>query len=290
MSDYRSIDGLDGIAPVGAILTMGRKGDNRRGVVEKDRFHLVQPKAVNDIRPHIAAFNRFNIAKPEARQTVLGNLVFGRREESFQYSLRNFVAPGNRRHPNRRPFCVGDGKVATRWVGGLEDPDDFREIVCPHDRCEFRQSKPAACKPFMWLRFRIRWPPGQWEHLPRMLVQFESSAWNTTKRFVGLFDHIDSIFSDLGIAPVLFGLPIALTLTFQTRPTEKTRFPVVVPTLDGVDPIDWFTLQQKKLEMLRAREQITLAQTEDVEKPMLIHQAYEDLSMPGPQSKGEDDE
>ena len=292
MSDYQTIEGVDGITPVGAILSMGRKGtEGRRGVVERDRFHLVAPRAVNDVRPHLAAFTRFNTAVPEARQSVLGNLVFARREECFQYSLRNFVAPGGRRHPDRRPFCVGDGTQATRWMGTVEEPDNFQTIRCPNDRCEFRQGTPAACKPWMRFRFRLRWPETakpEWRGMPRLLAQFESTSWNTVKLFVGLFDYVEQMAKDIGIVPIFFGLPVVLSLTFQTKPSKQQKFPVVVPNLDDVDPIEWFTKQQTLLAQLRDREQITLAQSEVPERPMLIHQAYEELEMPGPLSQQEE--
>lgn len=284
MSAPSGIVGLEGVAPVGAVLSVGRKKEGGRGVVERDRFHLVAPRAVNDVRPYLPQFQRFNTASAGARSTVLGNLIYARESETFGYRLRNYVAPGNKRHPNRRPFCEGDGHMAVRWMGGLQDPDDFRVIKCPHDRCEFRQTKPAACKPWMWFRFRIRWPAAWEGSMPTPLVQYESASWYTSSRFIGLLEYIKGVAADLNIEPVLFGLPITLTLTEQTKPSAQTRFPVVVPSIE-VDPIEWFSRQQERLRLLAAEGTVTLrALPEASEAPLLVHQEFEDVSVPGPLS------
>ena len=286
MTTPTGIVGVEGTAPIGAVLSAGRKKEGGRGVIERDRFHLVAPKAVNDIRPYIEAFAKFNTLGPEKRRTVYGNLVYARESECYGFRLRNYVAPAGKRHPNRRPFCEGDGERAVRWGGSVDEPDEFYDIKCPNDRCEFRQTKPASCKPWMWFRFRIRWPQTS-APLPTMLVQYESTSWHTTNRFVGMFKYLEGVAKDLGVAPVLFGLPVVLTMTEQTKPSDKSRFPVVVPTVE-MDPIDFFTKQQERLRMLRDEGSVTLrALPESSEAPLLVHHAMEDVSVPGPLSKEE---
>ena len=60
---------------------------------------------------------------------------------------------------------------------------------------------------------------------------------------------------------------------------------MVVPTVE-MDPIDFFTKQQERLRMLRDEGSVTLrALPESSEAPLLVHQAMEDVSVPGPLSK-----
>ena len=128
----QGIAGLKGREPVGAALTIGIKGANG-APTEKDRFHIVWPREnPAGIRPHHPAFKRFNEAPVDKRTLVLGDLVHATRAECFEFSYRNQKSAGQPAHPNKVPFCVGNGDRARRYFGlDKEGAHDFRDIVCP---------------------------------------------------------------------------------------------------------------------------------------------------------------
>ena len=248
MQRFNGIKDIRGTIPIVAALTMGRKAPSgQRGVVERDRFHLAMPQTTNNERPLHPAFASFNQAPPEYRREVWGHLAHATHADIFEHYLLNYIPPGMRRHPDRIPFCKGDGVRAMRWGGDPQRPRDFQEIACPNRDCEFRQPGNASCKPKMQFLFRLHWPErGPWATMPRELVKFESSAWGTVSAFVGLFEHIDQ--SALQFAhrfatmPSLFGMPIKLTMSEETRASSRSKYYVVTPTL-AIDSIEWFTRQ-----------------------------------------------
>lgn len=273
-TEPRGIAGVKGREPIGASLTIGIKESGRGFPVQKDRFHIVARRVDGSgIKPALPAFHAFNSASPEHRRMVYGNLVHASEAACFHWARRNQVGPSGA-HPQMRPFCVGDGVKAVRWMGG--EPGNFQEIDCPNERCEFAQrpanKKPIPCKPAMRFLFRLRWHKGT---MPSVVVQFASGSWNTTRNFVGLFESIANTAQNLGIAePNLFGLPIALTLAEQTNPREKSRFPVVTPLIDG-DPIEFFLHQREQLRALSGSPAIAALTDDSETDPALV---YDDLS------------
>ena len=160
MNNPNGIAGLEGREPVGAVLTVGHKSP-KGNPTDTDRFYLVSPREENGVRPGLPVFSWFNGAHPDKRKTIRAALVHARRGDCFEYRLQNHVGPFGK-HPNRRPFCVGDGVTAMRWMD-KEDPDSFKQIECPHEKCPFRQEeqrKPPACKPFSRIFFHLRWGEG----------------------------------------------------------------------------------------------------------------------------------
>lgn len=258
-AQYDHIEGLRYAEPVGAVLTVGEKDRAKGQPINTNRFFLKLPNEEKHgeikLRPNHPAFAAFNAAVEAAdtkelqrRQTISGNLIHASRAEAFQYYLRNQAAPKGGRwtnHPGGKPFCQGDGEKATRLYGISEGVEDWREIDCPHDLCEFRQSNPAQCKPFLRLYFRIRWSAGS--PLPTPIVKLTSTSWYNAVAFNSFFEQIERQAAALGFSdPVLFGYPFTLTLQRKTMPTKQRAFPVIVISPD-MDPISFFAQQRRQL-------------------------------------------
>lgn len=244
------IDGLLPREPIGAAVTIGVKGE-RGFPVEKDRFHIAIPAQDADgRRPHHPAFAAFNAAAPEKRRIIRGNLVHASQAECFEHHLKAQVL--SKAHPDKRPACVGDGITAERWEG--PEPDNMMQIKCPNERCEYRLSTPPKCKPWMRFLFRLRWSDGV--ALPTPLVKFTSGSWRTTANLLGFFEYLERTAKQLGIKPNLFGVPFVLTLTEQTKASERTRFPVVTITPE-LDPIDFWAAQSQRLESIKPLPALT---------------------------------
>jgi len=258
------ISGTTGREPVGVVLSCGVKKAGGGFPIEKDRFHLVVPREDNGVRPHHPAFSAFNAADPGKRQLVRGNLVHATKADCYEGYLRAQTGPkAIGMHPNRRPFCTGDGVHALRWMG--DGPDNFAEIKCANERCEYRLSTPPGCKPFTRLLFRLRWPDGN--PLPSMLCKFTSGGWYTYSNVLGFFDYLEETARQIGIqSPSLFGFPFTLALTQQTKPSQKTRFPVVVIAPEA-DPVEFFARQSEQIAQLRGRsfEAIEHQRSADIE-------------------------
>lgn len=238
------IDGITGREPIGAALTIGVKDRQRGFPTEKDRFHLVMPHEADGRREHHPAFSFFNGAQADKRRVILGNLVHRTKAECFEYHLKAQVC-GKTGHPDKRPCCVGDGKKAVRWMG--DTPDNFAEIKCPNDKCEYRLTTPPSCKPWMRFLFRVRW--NNKAH-PAMLVKFTSGSWNTISNFVGFFDYLDRLANELGVQDAtLLGLPFTLTLVERTKASAQRRFPTVSISPD-IDPVEWMQRQREAIRAL----------------------------------------
>ena len=251
-SDYRGIEGVEGVEPVGAVLTIGHKGD-RGNPTDTDRFFLVVPTMGPDQRraehPEFAAFNK---AKPEHRQTIHGNLVHADEADCWGYHLKAQVLPPPwKAHPDKRPSCIGDGVKATRYFGE-SGPEDFREMECPNELCEFRQGNGAKpCKPFGRLYFRLRWKT---DNLPSPLVKWTTGSWNSVRSVLGFFDHVREQVQGLGLESYsLYGLPFSLTLSRKTKPSARAAFPVVSISPE-CDLVAFFLQQRQQLRELGAAE------------------------------------
>lgn len=260
MEKCSGIKDLTGREPVGAVVTVGVKSS--RGFPEQtDRFHIVQPREENGVRKYHPAFGQFNSAGPDLRKIIRGNIVHATQTDCFEFHLKA-QAINKKMHPDKKPYCIGDGVHAVRWSG--RDPDDFIKMDCPHDKCQYRMTKPPICKPFMRFLFKLRWKDNS--TLPQPLVKFTSGSWNTTANFKGFFDYCNRTAQELGLKEyTLFGLPFVLSLAYQTKPSEKTRFPVVTISPE-VDPVDFFLQQRAKIREL----------TQDV--PMAITDAPEQVA------------
>lgn len=245
LPEYRGIAGLEGREPVGAVLTIGVKGP-RGNPTDTDRFHLVVPTMGADGRRALHPdFKRWHAAPIDHRQVVHANLVHVTEEDAWGYRLKAQVLPGDRwpAHPDKRPACEGDGVTATRYFGET-GTDDFREIPCPNEACEFRQGKPKPCGAFGTLYFRIRWPEGV--SLPSPLVKWSTASWNSVRNVEGFFEHVRTQAEELGVeSPSLYGLSFSMTLSRKTKPSERAAFPVVSISPE-CDLVDFFLAQRRR--------------------------------------------
>ena len=257
---FRGIEGLNPRDPVGAAISVGRKKSSGYGILESDRFHIVMPKDENGVRHPHPQFDAFNKASKDSRLVLRGNIVHPKVNDCFTFHLKAQAVRGSM-HPDKRPACVGDGHTAERWVG--PNPDNFRTIQCPNDRCVFRQrsgSKPPPCKPWGQLLFRLRWPEETQAaliatgrpRLPEILVKYSTGSWNTVANLKGFFDYFVNAGRALGIDnPTLFGAPFTMTLTRQTKASQKRAFPVVVFAPE-IDPIQFFAMQAQQRQQIEA--------------------------------------
>ena len=262
--------------PVGAVLRIGKKND--RGVpIERDRFYIALPhEDSSGHRPLHPRFNAFNVAPPEHRTFVSGNLVHGSLRDAFdlqRYAYR-LPKPAFQPPPSRRPACEGDGMQAIRYLGDGKRADDeeFRSIPCPGDLCEFAQA--GICKVRLTILFRPRWAEGA--KLPAPLMRFASHAEHNLSSVYGLFDHVADVAHSLRILDAkppetqgyaaleeagvpMFGLPFSMTLTERTNPEKRTKFPVVKFAPDG-DLVAWLMgVVQQREQLGAARETLLLS-------------------------------
>ncbi len=272
MTKYNGIKGLEGREQVGAVVTAGIKSS--RGFPEQtDRYHIVQPREENGVRKYHPGFLQFNTASPERRKVLKGNIVHAYKDDFFESHLKAQVI--GKMHPNKKPYCVGDGVKASRWSG--EGAEDFKEMTCPNARCVHRICKPPVCTPFMRFMFRVKWADGS--TMPSFLVKFTSKSWNTVGNFKGFFDYWENVASELGMNDYkLFGLPITLTLVYQTKPSDKSKFPVTIISADA-DPIDFFLRQQENIKELSGSVPIAITDQSEQE-PTVVYEDVKAISKP----------
>lgn len=222
------IEGLRGRVPVGAVLTIGTKGD-RGAPVDRDRFYVKVPDSTEGERVCHPSFGPFNAAKPDLRQTLRCVLVHASPGDCFEYNRKaqKIMGGGFRNHP-KLPACTGDGKRAKRLVLLSDGKAEYQDIPCPNDLCEFAQAPSkgkAQCGPWMRLLFQPVW---QSDKLPTPLMKFTSQSWHTISGLVGMFGHIAEQAAQLGVeSPSLYGLPFEMVLVTKTDSVKKTSFPVV---------------------------------------------------------------
>ncbi len=229
-------------APVDAILCLGRKGP-KGGVIEREMFHFVEPTmdAATKRRAHHTDFAAFNRATEAKRKMVRGVFVHTSWADCYGAQLgcyRNKTRPES--NPKaKRPFCSGNGLLATRWTG-----KQFEEIECPNDRCEFRIGNVRQCTPDMSLLFRPRWPEGN--PLPTPLVRWNSKSWNNASIFAGWIKAYWTQCDALGVTrDSLYGFPFRLEVEMVTG--EKSKYPIVRISNDGID-VQSHLLRQRAMQ------------------------------------------
>lgn len=243
------IEGLKPRDPIGAVLTVGRKGPSG-APVETDRFFFVLPQEVDGVRPLHPAFASFNKAEAERRTVIKGNLIHQTAEEAHELKLKAQILPNHQPHPSRAPACVGCGVgKANRWLDGA-----YKEVPCPGPRCEFQQpqgKRPAPCRPFGRLLFRPRWDiPG----LPTPLTKLTTGSWNTASSILGFFEYIAKQAHSLGVSDYsLYGLPFSITLSKKKRRDDAggRAFPVMSIAPEG-DILEMLHAQRKRVAELGA--------------------------------------
>jgi len=281
---FSGIKGLSARKPVGAVLRIGRKA-GRGFPTDRDQFYLVSPKQDSTgCRPLHPAFTYYNRAPEEQRRSLSCILVHASQEQACNMQLMCYRAPGLASHPDGFPSCTGDGDDATRWTG-----ERFEPIPCPGERCQYRQpgstgkGAARACKPDVRLLFQPVWAKGD---MPTPLCEFASKSWNTAANLLGFFEYLRVQAQELGVAqPNLYGFQFQLTLTEQTKPSKKARFPVVTisPSV-SVQEFFWAKAQQGK-QLSEVPQYLALTDHE-MHEPDIIEQNEVELSGRWPNTDG----
>ena len=231
---YQGIEGLDGsFQTYGTVLTIGER--SAKGIpTNTDKFFIKRPIAVKKqlgsrkglVRENDPEFSRFNGSdKPELRSVIRFEIVhpvhlrdgWNSMVDCFQFQLLAQQIPKNPTHPKAAPACSGDGKHAQRWDG-----NEFKEIPCPNNLCEFQQGRPAPCKPRARMAFQLRWPEHEaWNVLPTPTCLFSTRSWyNINRVMLPFFKNLHKQAMALGYHEYTFyGLPCRMTLS--KRSTNK---------------------------------------------------------------------
>jgi hypothetical protein len=221
---YTEIAGVEGREPVGAVLSVGTRKSATAAPSDRDRFFLKLPKIDGTkTRPDHPSFVAFNTAPPEKRRVVQAVVVHAQREQWCTSGLMHYAVKGDPT-PNARPWCTGDGERATRWD---RKAGEYRDIVCPHERCEYRQGQSAACKPVLRVLFQPVWAPGS--PLPTPLCELDSHSWHSTSNMAGMIRHVEEQARHLGVPDgwSWYGFRFSIHLTEQTSRERQSRFPVL---------------------------------------------------------------
>ena len=277
---YRGIKGLEPRRGATVVVANGKKGE-KGAPIERDRFHLVEShENKNKIRAYHAAYAAYNAAAPEKRRTLYGILIHTNPQDTFwhQYQAQQLpvsyyqkmawfkndgVRPDQQTvaNPNKRPCCAGNGEGARRWMG--PGPDDFKDIPCPGQRCEFAikvgKARPP-CGPKMSFMFQLRWMD-DFKMLSPATARYDSKGWETIANFLGFFEEIRLAVAALRIKdPVLYGFPFIMSIGDKTKPSEHWNWPVISIS-PVINPLDFFQRQREQIRQLSAPlPEITIAE------------------------------
>lgn len=254
MKHPEGIKSLHVTVPVGAQVTMGRKGPGGRGISEKDKgmFHFVSPFEDSDhVRPYLPQFNEYHRLKPEHRRLIKANLVYGTVPQSFTYRLRMREFPKHEPEPRARPklipVCEGNGKDAVRWQ---RKDDEVKQIVCPDERCQYRQVEPPLCRPFSEILFRPRWDKMD---LPSPVCRLRSeTSWSSAANIAGFFRQLQEQANEMGLPDATFyGFPFTIQLVQRTSAAKRRKWYAVVLTPE-TDIVEFFRWQRERIRELQA--------------------------------------
>ena len=294
------------IEPVGATITVGRKGPNGNPI-DKDRYFLQSARADGSGRegrryfhPDFASFNKVYQGEggPEKtehnlpRRTIRGVIVHSRQEDCHERRLQAYMLPdmpaADKQLLGRRPACGGNGTIAMRWNSKEKCHTQIDcTPACPYLRRPERGQPP--CTVFSRLFFQLRWAPVKDASgvlapspLPTPLVQYSSKGWETSDTIEGMFNHVRQQAQELGVSNVdFYGLPFRMTL--EDRTSSGSRFQVSTFTLDfdGGRTLQAWLLEkaQRREQMNTQREfmQITSRESQD-----MIPEIINDLSVGNP--------
>lgn len=261
------IKSLKATAPIGAVVTMGRKGQ-RGGITDKGQFHFVSPyEDSNKVRPYLPAFALYHRLEPKHRRFLRANLVYGSIQQSFTNRLRMRVFPKHeeepRSRPNRAPVCEGNGTKAIRWQ---RNNDETLEIVCPDALCQYRLIEPPLCRPFSELLFRPRW---KGMSLPSPICSLRSeTAWTSAANIAGFFKQLQEQADELLIEnPTFYGFPFSIQLIEKTKPSKNRQWWSIVLTPEA-DIVEFLLRQREQIHALQAplelKEVPNLCDREDI--------------------------
>ena len=277
----RGLLGIRPHIPVGVAVTVGIKAAKTGQPIRKDCFWMMSSDAtlgefqggnrsykspVRTPHPDFAAWNQKAKEGPDGVSSIRGNFVHAdwRQAALWNRSAHKLPEP-NSNPPSLRPACEGNGVSARRYRGLKDGEEVFEKIACPNDLCPFAMeqgSRPALCKPFASLIFRLRWNPADpfESQFPGMLAKWSTRGWHAASGLIGLLELIlgteavapdtpreawrTGIAADLGIEnPTMTGFPFSAVVIKKT--TDGKVYPVVRFSPDG-DPVQWLLSQRRQ--------------------------------------------
>lgn len=298
------------IVPIGATITVGRKGSNG-APVDKDRYFIQSARADGSGRegrrymhPDFTTFNalwdesrKADIGTLDAynmpRKTIRGVLVHSRQEQMHERRLQAYKLPDMPEAMSKtlagRPACQGDGCKALRWDG-----KEFKEIDCVAT-CKYRvkpEGKPAACKIHSRLFFQLRWADVTKDGVTRPsplstpLVQYSTNGWESSDAMDGMFTYVRQQAAQLGVGDVdFYGFPFRMTLEQRTSAANRSRFSVTTFTPDFTNGDTIQSWLMRKATM-RSELQVKYLEITSDEAQAMIPEVVDDLT-PGFSVKSE---
>lgn len=277
MSTFHGIAGVVGVEPIAAALTVGVKHSERGFPVEKDRFHVMEPRQSGDGKRRVhPAFGWYAKAPVEKRLIVPAIIVHDSWEACLEQHLSAWRLPDVAAPPSG-PACQGDGVNARRFYGA-KSADDWRAITCPHELCQYRKPRKGAvpCKPLTRLVARFDWPTETRDAVRAagvmqdvgVVFRFTSGAWSTYRAILGLRQSLDAAAVALGAVdgngrPAYSPLGLRFTLMLTEGRGEvdgkATRYPTVYAALSGSAP-DF--ILQSRMAAATMRRQIAASSVE----------------------------
>jgi hypothetical protein len=252
---YTDLAGIEGRVPVGATITIGTKGDNG-APTDRDRFYFKLPKQdASGRKPMHPAFAAYNAAPANRRQQLTMIVVHAERAEWVTSSRIAYRVKSAPRMADRRPWCTGDGRHATRYD---HKADAFGSIACPNERCQYAQGVQPECKPLLRLYAQPVWPVStDGRALPSLLCELHSHSWHSTAAMIGMLDHVETQARHLGIdAFSWFGFQFSISLVERTKPESKSRFPTLTfSPIVGVQ--EWLLAQARSRAELAEAYSVT---------------------------------
>jgi hypothetical protein len=267
------------VAPVDALLTLGRKGRNG-APVGKDRFWIVSPDLetrefqarggrtyrgeIHPLHPALEEWHRD--ATDEERRTVTYEVEAARVTDAIEIGRARPKAPDGRETPTKTEWCrqVERGR-ADSWDF---DAGRWTPRACAGDACPDAR----GCKPRLQVIGRLVWT-GRWSHLPRLRVRLRSRGWGAAKGHMGVVELLDSTWAGYMIAAsgrydlqgrpwhevhVQAGLPDYLAAGLQvrahlhevTRDGGRRRYWSI--RASTVQPMaDWLESQRRRVDLAR---------------------------------------
>jgi len=270
---YQGIKGLEGHAQGrkqawGAVVTIGEKDVNKGFPTNTDKFFIKKPQAVSKkignrmtlYRENDPEFNKYNQSQNlKLRQTIRFYLIHPVNMEegwksmidAFHFQLKAYQLPKTKLHPNNAPHCTGNGEDARRWNG-----EEYEDIKCPNNLCQYRQGRPSPCKPFARLAFQLRWDENEpWGVLPTTFVKFETHSWyNIDKVLMPFFAGLHKQAQALKVQDYnLYALPCVLKLSKRSSGNGKL-VPAVSISTDfppGMTLQSFFLSQKQMMRQLQ---------------------------------------
>jgi hypothetical protein len=289
MKDHVHLGELTGRRPFGAILALGRKGDNG-APVDKDRWHITDTVMDRkDFRrrdggtvsgefhaPH-PAFAAWTAQRNTADRQVIRVVLEGATwAESVTISRSRQTDAGGKSIPSTLPWCFTTGAGgAKRWSSkGHHQP-----FACAGDRCPEAQrnkpngeTSPHACRPQVELFGRLTWAGTPWAGvLPEPVVRWRSHGWGSVRGVLGVEEELDRAWrslvvvssgaSELADAPLsevleATGAPpyVVAGLVLELRVTVQSRGGRVYTQVDAstTTPIgEWLASHAERVTRIR---------------------------------------